>query len=326
MSDNIAGGGGAAAAQTSGSSRRSAPPKQVGALSRQRRKLYWPFVAPALVVYLTLFFGPALTGIWISFQSWRGSGDQMRFVGTRNYVRLWNDTAFMTAFGNSLKILVVCGVAIFVLAFVISAVLREMKFRKGLQALLFLPYIISPIAIGVGLGLLLDPNGLVNTGLRGVGLSSLAKPWLSPDRLFATILVGIVWVTAGFYVMLLMASADRIPGYFYEDSELAGANKFQQWWYVTLPLSWDVVAISAVLWVINSLKIFEFVYAFTGTTDAPPEQARTVPIYQFVMTMGGRNPAYQMGYGSAMGVAMVVLIVVLVVLIRRVMHREAVTF
>ncbi|RBQ18323.1 sugar ABC transporter permease [Spongiactinospora rosea] len=317
---------GATVAPTPKPARVPAGPAPTSALTQQHRKLYWPLVAPALAVYLLLFVGPALSGIWISFQSWRGSGDQMKYVGTRNYERLWNDTAFTTAFWNSLKILVICGVVIFALAFVISALLRGMRFRRGLQALLFLPYIISPIAIGVGLGLLLDPNGIVNAGLRGVGLSSLARPWLSPDRLFTTILVGVIWVTTGFYVMLLMAGADRIPGYFYEDSQLAGANKLQQWWYVTLPLSWDVIAISAVLWVINALKIFEFIYAFTGTTDAPPEQARTVPIYQFIMTMGGRSPAYEMGYGCAMGVVMVALIVVLVVLIRRVMRREAVTF
>ncbi|MFI6920447.1 carbohydrate ABC transporter permease [Nonomuraea spiralis] len=326
MRTKIAGGGVTVAAQTPRFTRSRAATDRSSALSRQRRKLYWPFVAPALLVYLGLFFGPALAGLWISFQAWRGSGDEMRFVGTKNYQRLWDDPAFLTAFSNSLKILVVCGTAIFALAFLVSAFLRQMKFRKGLQALLFLPYIISPIAIGVGLGLFLDPEGLLNSGLHAVGLSALAKPWLAPDQIFTTILVGVIWVSTGFYVMLLMAGADRIPKFFYEDAQVAGATRFRQWWHVTLPLSWDVITVAAVLWVINSLRIFEFVYAFTGTAGNPPEQVRTVPIYQFLMTTGGKNPAYDMGYGCAMGVVMVALIVVLVVVMRRVMRREAVTF
>lgn len=296
------------------------------ALARTRRRLFWPFVGPALALYVLFFVGPALSGVWISLHSWRGSGDEMSFAGLANYRRLWNDDAFTGALFNSLKILTVCGVAIFLLAFAITMVLREMRFRRALRSLLFFPYIVSPIAIGVGLGLLLDPAGLVNASLRGVGLDSLAQPWLSPDHLLTTILIGIVWVSTGFYVILISAGMDRIPRYFYEDAELAGANRFQQFRHVTLPLSWDVISVAAVLWVINSLKIFEFIYAFVGTGDSPPAQARTVPIYQFLMTSGGRNPAYQMGYGCAMGVVMVALVTVLVVLLRRVMRRDAITF
>lgn len=293
------------------------------ALTRARRRLYWPFVAPATLLYVAFFIGPALASVWISLHKWRGAGDEMEFTGTANYLRLLDDDAFKSSFANSLKILAICGVFIFALAFGLTIVLREMKHRRTLRALLFFPYIVAPVAIGVGLGLLLDPSGLVNAVLGNVGLD---RPWLAPDHIFGTILIGIVWVTTGFYVTLLMAGQERIPGYFYEDSTLAGANRLQQFWHVTLPLSWDIVTVAAVLWVINSLKIFEFIYAFTGTGDSPPTEARTIPIYQFLMTTGGRNPAYQLGYGCAMGVVMVALVTVLVVALRRVMRREAVHF
>lgn len=290
------------------------------ALSRARRRLYWPFVAPAMAIYAAFFVGPALAGVWISLHKWRGAGDAMTFAGTANYTRLLQDDAFSSAFTNSLKILVICGLFIFAFAFAMTIALREMRWRKGARALLFFPYIVSPVAIGIGLGLLLEPSGAINT------LFKVDRVWLAPDHIFSTIVIGIIWVTTGFYVTLLMAGQERIPGYFYEDSTLAGANRLQQFWHVTLPLSWDVVTVAAVLWVINGLKIFEFIYAFTGTGDSPPTEARTIPIYQFLMTTGGRNPAYQLGYGAAMGVVMVALVTVLVIVLRRVMRREAVQF
>ncbi|WP_020519683.1 carbohydrate ABC transporter permease [Catelliglobosispora koreensis] len=293
------------------------------ALSRARRRLYWPFVAPATLIYVAFFVGPAIASIWISLHKWRGAGDEMDFTGAANYKRLLEDDAFKDSFANSLKILVICGVFIFALAFLMTIVLREMKSRKTVRALLFFPYIVSPVAIGVGLGLLLDPSGVVNGVLEPVGLN---RSWLAPDHIFATILIGIIWVTTGFYVTLLMAGQERIPAYFYEDATLAGANRWRQFWHVTLPMSWDIVTVAAVLWVINSLKIFEFIYAFTGTGDSPPSEARTIPIYQFLMTTGGRNPAYALGYGCAMGVVMIALVTVLVVGLRRVMRREAVHF
>src|SRR5262249_8199361 len=172
----------------------------------------------------------------------------------------------------------------------------------------------------------LDPKGLLNTALDKAGLGFLAAPWLSPDRLFSTILVGIIWVSTGFYVVILMAGFDRLPGYFYQGGELKGAAARQKFRHITLPLSWDVVSVAAVLWVINALKIFDFIYAFVGTATNPAPSDRTVPIYQFIVTTGGRNPAYQLGYGCAMGVVLVIAIALLVVLLRRVMRRDAVQF
>ncbi|MEV4515213.1 sugar ABC transporter permease [Dactylosporangium sp. NPDC049525] len=297
-----------------------------GPLGRQRRRLYWPFLAPALTLYLAFVIGPAISGVWISLHSWRGAGDEMKWVGLANYRRLWSDDIFRTSFLNSLEILTICGVAVFAIAFIMTVVLREMRGRYAIRSLLFFPYIVSPIAIGVGLGLLLDPQGLANASLRAVGLDMLARPWLAPEHLFSTILIGIVWVSTGFYVVILMAGVDRIPKYFYEDAELAGANQWQRFRHVTLPLSWDVVSVAAVLWVINSMKIFEFIYAFVGTGDSPNPDTRTVPIQQFIVTTGGRSPAYLLGYGCAMGVVLVAAIAMFVVLLRRVMRRDTIQF
>jgi len=293
-------------------------------MDEQRRRIFWPFLLPALTVYVLLFIGPALQGVYASFTDWAGSGTPMTLTGARNYQRLLTDSTFIRSFWNTLEIVFICGIAIFVLAFATTVLLREMRAKNALRSILFVPYIVSPIAVGVALGLLLAPSGALNSILRKVGLGVFAHEWLSPELLFRTIIVGIVWVTTGFYVLLITAGVDQIPPYYYEDAELAGVTQWQKFRYVTLPLSWDIVSVAAVLWVINSIRIFEFIYAFVGTAGAPPISTRTMSIQQFLTTTGGRSPAYEMGYGSAMGVFMIILIGVLVVLVRRLMRRDPV--
>jgi raffinose/stachyose/melibiose transport system permease protein len=295
-------------------------------IERQRSRLYWPLLLPALLLYLVFLIGPSIAGIWISFNSWRGSGDEMQWVGAGHYRRMLDDPIFLQAFRNTLTITIVCGIAVFIIAFAMTIVLREMWGRHILRSLLFLPFIVSPIVISIGLGLLLAPQGAFNEGLRQLGLDALTRPWLGPEFLFRVILVGIVWSTTGFYVVVLLAGIDRIPRYYYEDCELAGATGWQKFRYVTLPLNWDVTAVAAVLWVINSIRIFEFIIAF-GTLNEPATAAiQNIPLYQYFQTTGGRIPSYNLGYGAAMGVVMVVLVALLVIVIRRLMRREAVQY
>lgn len=276
-------------------------------------------------MYLGFFVGPAAFGIYASFTKWSGSGP-MTYIGIQNYLRLAADPTFRAAFVNTMAIAFICGAFVFVIAFAFSVVIREMRAKVAVRSLLFLPFLISPIAMGIGFGLLLAPNGPVNAILRSVGLGHFAIEWLSPDFEFHTIMAGIVWVNVGFYVILLLSGIERIPPYFYEDAELAGANAWQKFWNVTLPLSWDIVTIAVVLWLIAAIRIFDFVFAFVGTASAPPIQVTTLAIAQYAVTTGGTNPAYEMGYGCAMGVFMVVIIGLLVVVVRRVMRRDAVEF
>lgn len=300
--------------------------KGAASLEGQRRRTFWVFVLPALAVYIFFFIAPALVGIWAGFTRWAGAGTDMEFIGIANYLRLTRDSYFHAAFWNTMAIAFVCGFFVFVIAFAFAIVVRDMRAKVTVRTLLFLPYIISPIVMGIGFGLLLAPKGALNSILRGVGLGAFAIDWLGPDNEFHTIMIGIVWISVGFYVVLLMSGIDRIPPYFYEDAELNGANAFQRFRYVTLPLTWDIVTVAVVLWLIGAIRIFDFVFAFVGMAGYPPADVATLAIAQYAATTGGPSPAYEMGYGSAMGVFMLVLIAVLVVAVRRMMRRDALEF
>lgn len=296
-------------------------------LERQRKRLFWPFVAPALAIYAIFMLAPTIGSLWISLTEWRAQGDPMRFVGLKNYALIVTNSLSQRALVNTIGILLIAGLGIFILAFAITIFMREMRFRNTVRSLLFFPYLITPVAIGIVLGLVLDPNGILNSILSKVGLSKLTAQWLDLGHIYWSLLTTIVWVTTGFYVILLASGMDRIPRDYYEACELAGANLWQKFRYVTLPMSWDIVTIAAILWVINSFKIFELILAFgTLGSSVLPAQVQNLSTDQYYLTVGGRYPTYAMGQGSAVGIVMLILVGVCVVLIRRFMHRDRIEF
>ncbi|MBB5773469.1 carbohydrate ABC transporter permease [Nonomuraea jabiensis] len=285
-------------------------------------RAFWPFLLPALLVYTLLFVAPSLFGIWISLTRWSGPGSEMTWRRLDNYVALLHNKVFATAFTNTFVMAIVGGALIFGFTFLSMVVLRQLKGRAFIRAVVFLPLIISLIAIGAAVGFLLNPEGAVNTVLGWAGLDP--QPWLGPEMVFRCIVGGLVWSSTGFYVALMMSAADAIPAHVYEDAQLIGATKWEQFRHITLPLTWDVFAVSAVLWVVGSLKIFDIVLAFTtaGTTAAPPIPARTIAVQQYIVVKGAGLP--ELGSAAAMGVMTLLVTAVLIVLTRRITRRDRV--
>ncbi|MFD0476124.1 carbohydrate ABC transporter permease [Nonomuraea thailandensis] len=237
-------------------------------LARSRRRLYWPLVLPALVVYVAVFVLPGLATVALSLTKWAGSGP-IEWVGLANYRRLWYDDVFATSLVNTMIILFGVGALTFLSSFGLTVLLREMAGRRFVRAVIFFPNAVSALAISILWGFLFQADGLVNGLLRAMGIDAVPR-WLSDDNLFFVICAGLVWVNTGFYTTILMAAVDRIPVYLYEAADLEGATSWQKFRAITLPLMWDAVAVSATLWAISAIKIFEFIYVSRG----PPARCR----------------------------------------------------
>lgn len=294
-------------------------------IDRQRRRLLVPFVGPAFILYTILFIVPTIGALWISLNEWAGSGP-MKFVGLQNYVAVFKDPLYLRSFGNTLLILFVVGAAIFILAFAMTLVLRDMAGRKIVRSVIFFPHLINALVFGILAGFIFNPGGAVNTLLKPLGITR-PPAWLAQDNLFPLIMATLVATTTGYFTTILMAGVDRIPPYYYEDCALAGASPLQRLRYVILPLTWDVFGTCAVLWTISSIKIFEIVWVFGGSSGAgiPPTQSWTAAVYTYVTAFSGMStPAY--GAATASAIISLGLVSVLVVLLRRVMRRDAVEF
>jgi raffinose/stachyose/melibiose transport system permease protein len=299
-----------------------------GSHARAKRRLFVPFVLPALVLYLAILVLPTCATVVLSFTSWSGAGDTPQPNGLDNYrglVDSFPGGAFASSFVNTLIYVVVGGFGTFLLAFLFAMVLREMPGSKTIRAILFFPNIVAPLALGMYFGFVFRaPDGLANAMLRAIGLDTVQ--FLSADRVTYVAMSGIVWASAGFYIIIIMSAIDRVPPYLYEDAAIAGATAWQKFRHITLPLTWDVVGIAGVLWTISAVKIFELVWVLAGPgTYSPPVKTWTLGVMVFDRTFGGRGTP-QYGVACAVAVTMILLVTVFVVLLRRVMRREVVQY
>lgn len=316
------------AAAPAGSAQRRGGTGRLGAHLARRRRLFWPFVLPALVLYVALLVAPTVATVVLSFSKWSGAGDTPEFNGFTQYRQMFASPSFQYSFVNTLIYVVVGGVGTFVLAFLFTMVLRDLRGNRMIRAILFFPNIVAPVALGMFLGFVFkfQPNrqGLANWLLEGVGLPALK--FLQPEHITWVVMGSLIWASAGFYITILMAAVDRIPPYLYEDSEIAGASPWQKFRFVTLPLTWDVVGVAGVLWTISAIKIFELVFVLAGPgTYSPPIRSWTLGVYVFDRSFGTVGaPAY--GVACACAVVMVALVSVLVIALRRLMRREAIQY
>lgn len=293
-------------------------------LERQSRRLFWPFAAPALAFYTLFFLAPIGYAAWISLQKWDGMGE-LQWKGLGNYRTLVIDPIFHDAMTNTLKILLVGGLVTFAISFALTLALREMWGRMFARSALFFPCLVNAMVFGASAGFILHPSGPVNQALKLVGVNDPPK-WLSVDDSFTVITAITIWAATGYYTTIIMAAVDQIPPYFYEAAELDGANGWQRFRHITLPLTWEVVSVCAVLWTVSSVKIFEIVLLFGGSNGGnPPVRTWTTAMYVYQSAFPNTSVP-KLGLASASAVVSLLMVGVFVVLLRRLMRRDPIQY
>lgn len=288
-----------------------------------RKRMIFLFLLPASFLYLVFFLFPAVWAFYFSVFNWSGFGESRIFIGLGNYLELMNDDLFWTSLINTLKILLLGGIITLTVAFFMTILFSaNIRGKKFFRAMIFMPNVVATIALTTLWAFIYNPKfGLLTNFFSVLGFEELSKVlWTAGDKVFYAMLVALIWIQVGFMVVLLLAGADKIPFEFYEAAKIEGANAWQMFRRITIPLMWDVITVAVVFWSIWALKVFEFPYAFFGIT--PPTQIYTVGIYMYIMGFGKRDPIYRLGYATAIGVLLLLVVVVVIVFLRRVMRRE----
>ncbi|WP_246079063.1 carbohydrate ABC transporter permease [Paenibacillus piri] len=276
------------------------------------------FIVPAFAVYTLIRIAPLLMSFGYSFTNWDGYAPAFQFVGLKNYIAIFQDDAILQSFRNTFVFAFFNTLLITLIAIPLALVLNSaLKSTNLLRAVFFFPSVPSVLIIGYIWLFILDPtrNGVLNKLLFGIGLQKV--DWLSDYKLAMVSLIMVsVWRLAGWHSCIYIANLQGISKDYYEAANIDGANRWQQFRYITFPLLAPAMTISVMLTTIDSLKVFELPFALT---KGGPGNATTL-LTQIIIERGINDKL--VGRSSAMAVLFILIIFVIAGIQHIIMRRR----
>jgi multiple sugar transport system permease protein len=272
-----------------------------GIVVRERKPALrgWMFILPNFIGFSILTLVPVLILFFMAFTEWNVFGG-WKWVGFDNFERLVGDPSFHTALVNTvyyaafhipLTMVVSLG-----LALVLNSKLRGLPFFRTAA---FFPYITSIVAVAAAWNMLFSPDmGVINQALKAIGIAEPPGWTTSTDWAMPAVIVVGTWREAGYYMLLFLAGLQTIPKELYEAALTDGANAWQRFANVTLPMLRPTTFFVMVILTIQSLKIFDLVLVMT---NGGPGQA-TLVLSQFIYVKGFVENDF--GYGSSAAVVL----------------------
>lgn len=296
-------------------------------LTLRQRQILWAyiFLSVSLVFFVVIRWYPALLAFNISLRDWntfRGSGP---WVGLDNFVRLWEAlfeprSAIRAAFLNTFRY-VIYGVPLqMALALAIALMLNHIRhLATFFRVAFFTPYVTSAVAVAfVWLWLYDSPNGLINTTLAALGLPK--QPFVShPNQALGSIVAVDVWQGLGFSVIIFLAGLQQIPDIYYEAARIDGANRWQLFWRITLPLLNPVIVYLSVLQTVATLRQFALVQNMSPQGTGGPLNSTTTVVLEVYKEGFSRS---NMGYAAALTVVLFLVILLITIIQLRVLARR----
>ena len=285
---------------------------------RLQRRIVVPFLLPALALLGVFFVYPLVRTVVISLSEYSRTGLAV-FVGGDNYAELFGDPDYFNALKNTFLLAFIGGCMLFPPAVAIAwALSQRLHGERFFRFVVFAPVVLSVAIVSLMWKFLYHPTlGLIDPALKSVGLGALARTWLGdPATALPAVAFTSVWHGIGIWVVLLCAGFERLPKDVLEAGRIDGAGEWRLFWTVMLPMLRDLFRVLIVLWVVQSLQAFAFVFIMTGggpfgSTD----------IVGTVMYRAAFDRA-DFGYAAAMGVLLVVIMLVVAQVLNRVLRRD----
>ena len=272
------------------------------------------FMAPTILVIGAFVVLPIIYAVFLSLHKVRLLGGiEYKFIGFGNFLRLVEDERVWIALSNTAQYVAIVVPTQTVLALVLAVTLNSgVRGKNWWRILYFLPTVTSSAVLTLIFMWIYNTNGLLNDLLAFLGLPTYN--WLGdPAVALKGIMIMNIWSTAPFYMVIYLAALQDIPQTLYEAAALDGANSWQQFIYITVPLLKPVTLFVVTVGVIGTFQLFDQSYIFSNGNGGPNNATLTVVllIYQSVF----RN--LQMGYGSAIAFVLAAIIITITLIQRR---------
>jgi multiple sugar transport system permease protein len=272
------------------------------------------FITPSILVLGTFVISPILYAVFLSLHKVQMLGGiHYQFFGLGNFQRLLTDERVGIALKNTAEYVAIVVPTQTILALGLAVTLNSgIRGKNWWRILYFLPTVTSSAVLTLIFMWIYNTNGLLNNFLAFLKLP--IYNWLGdPSVALKGIMIMNIWSTAPFFMVIYLAALQDIPQTLYEAAELDGANSWEQFLYITLPLLKPVTFFVIAMGIIGTFQLFDQSYIFSGGTGGPNNATLTLVllIYQTVF----RN--LQMGYGAAIAFLLASVIIILTLIQRQ---------
>lgn len=290
----------------------------------KQEKTAWIMSAPALITLIVFLVIPFIAAITFSFTNrmlLMNSGTALKFVGFKNYIRLFTDADFYNALKNNLLF------AVFVvpiqtslalmLAILVNAKLKGMNFFR---TVFFSPVVITMVVVTIVWALLYNPT---SSGYLNVLLSKISFGIIEPlewhhnaKTSMLSIAILSIWQGVGFQMVIFMAGLQYIPKELYEAADIDGANKTKQFFYVTIPNLKNTLIFVIITTTIFAFKLFTQVMVLTEGGPQGSTETLVFLLYKEGFTK------MKVGYASAIAVVFFVIVLGISIIQRKIISQE----
>ena len=280
----------------------------------RNKKAFFAFLLPGLLFYIFTVFYPIVESIRLSFMEWGGIGDKV-FVGLDNYVKMFHDPVFYTAFINNLiYLLIVVGMQLSIGLFFAILLTYMTKYVTLVKTLYYVPCIITTVAITQLFRSMysVEPMGLLNQFLEAVGLGGMVTSWLADvGTVLAAVSIPEGWRFTGMYMVIFYAALVSLDPSVYEAAKVDEASEMQILFKIKLPLIKDIILLTLTMCLTGALRGFDI--PFLLTSGGPGNASELMSTYMYKKAFSSN----QYGYGSALAVFIIIESILVVYTLRK---------
>ena len=256
----------------------------------------WGFLTPTFIILVITGLLPFIFVIYVGFFDWNvfAAKAGLHFAGVENYRRLVFDNGFLASLWRTAAFTFWAVFSELVLGFFLAQLLtRNFSGKIFFRTVHALPLMIAPIAVGATWRLLTIPGfGLISYYLARIGIDYRLGNY--PGQAFFTVILMDIWHWTPFVTLTLLAGLTSVPAEPLEQAMVDGANKWQVYRYLTIPMIMPVILTTMFIRIMDALRIVDEVFMLTG--GGPGDTTRFIGLYIWRVVF----PKTDYGYGSAM--------------------------
>lgn len=285
-------------------------------------------IMPAVLFYLIMGLGPSLATFVLSFTDISGvSGVPWKFIGLANYREFFVQQSHRDLLQVIKNTIVFCFAVTIIqnaIALPIALALNS-KFVKGknfYRAVIFLPVVLGVLVTSLVMMCVLNPlEGPVS---KLIGLFGITNGFFTDKgSALSWVIFAQIWMAMGYSMVINLGGLQEIPDELYEAGSIDGANDFQSFTHITLPMLWSTLNVNILLAIIGSLQSFQIILLTTGGNNIPTQTlSARVMYYAFNINAGSGAVAMRQGYGATWAMILFVFVLIATLVYQRVTGRK----